>query len=486
MQYPWSPETELRFRKKLEEESSKTYRSILLIALPFFAAFAILDWIVQSPEVRMITFKIRFVTILALMPLGFSSRKLVASSITPSLLLSAFTLSITSIAYVSNGFASPYFFGMTLLIFLMPQLFPWSPRKIAFHAFGFSLFYVFCLFAKTHFQVEDPVRTVEVCVYLCTSSIIAVWGAWVSDQLRRDSFKQYLEAEDSRRRIEQTVKVLQNELHQKGDDPVSLSKQLATRKSELQEEVWSEQEAKAQIEMALNTRDEFISIASHELKTPITVMKLQSWLLKKYLSQIDTGRSHPGIMAFVDRNDAQIKRLLRLVDDMLDLSRIRTGTFRLEPEKVELCGLVKELVDRYQPQFTAAGISVQVVACEEVAGTWDRLRLEQVICNLFNNAIKYAPQAPLDIRVTHPSNDEILLEIHDHGPGISLAHQSKIFERFERAGASQNISGLGLGLYISRQIIRSHGGEIVIDRETKQGACFQVKLPTQFSVEHSA
>ena len=486
MLFPWSSQTEARFRRTLEKDSAKSYRSILLIAFPFFTAFAFLDFIVQPPELRLLTFKIRFLTLLAFLPLYFSTKKPDPASAIPSLLIFACTGSITAIAYISNGFKSPYFFGMSLLIFLMPQLFTWSPLKIGLHAFGVSTAYVLTILARDHFIIVDHTWVVEVCAYLAASSIIAVWGSWVSDSLRRKSFVQFLEAEEARDRIEKTVKILQAELQQKSDDPVTLSKELATRKTELQEEVWSEQESKAKIASVLNTRDEFISIASHELKTPITVMKLQSWLLKKYLSQMDITKTHPGILAFVERNDAQIKRLMRLVDDMLDLSRIRTGTFRLEPEKVELCALVRELVERYQPQFYSAGIEVKVSTCDEVAGTWDRMRLEQVISNLFNNAIKYAPKAPLEVRVSRPNADEVLIEFHDQGPGISKTHQSKIFERFERAGADTSVSGLGLGLYISRQIVRGHGGDMEIDEAQEKGACFKVKLPTQFPAEQSA
>ena len=228
---------------------------------------------------------------------------------------------------------------------------------------------------------------------------------------------------------------------------------------------------------AVSQRDEFLSIASHELKTPITSMKLQVQVRKRMLSRGDLSISSPEkIAGLLDFTETQLNRLSRLVDDMLDISRIVNGKLSLNREPAELGQLVSEVLEGFADQFRAANCSIDFRRSEAVYGDWDRYRIEQVVANLFGNAIKYAPNGAVTITV-RSEKDTALLIVKDSGPGVAPKNQERIFQRFERAISGNDVSGLGLGLFISRQILDLHGGSIQIESQLGTGATFLVALP---------
>lgn len=228
---------------------------------------------------------------------------------------------------------------------------------------------------------------------------------------------------------------------------------------------------------AIKARDAFLSIVSHELRTPITTLKLQAQIRRKNLQ---AGRlsafSEDKLAKMIDIDNRQIERLHRLVDEMLDISRISSGRFVMEPEEVDLCELTRELVERLEPQFHAAGCHVRTQCPGNVVGQWDRFRLEQVIVNLLTNAVKYGAKQPIDIDVV-VNGDRAVLSVRDHGIGIATENRERIFERYERVATPGQISGLGLGLYIVRQILIAHGGSIRVESNVGEGSTFIVELP---------
>jgi signal transduction histidine kinase len=240
---------------------------------------------------------------------------------------------------------------------------------------------------------------------------------------------------------------------------------------------------------ALQTRDEFLSIASHELKTPVTSLLLQLQLLGKNLSRhfaLPEGRATPALptpeklASAVDLCIMQGKKLAVLLNELLDLTRIRTGKLSLSLESIQLSSVVLEVVERQKVSATKAGSSISVKTDASLVGNWDRMRLEQIVTNLLSNAIKYGDGKPIEILTEgDPQQKVARLVIKDHGIGISQDLRAKVFEPYERAISSeeQNISGLGLGLYITRQIVEAHQGAIDFQSQIGQGSAFTVTLP---------
>lgn len=228
---------------------------------------------------------------------------------------------------------------------------------------------------------------------------------------------------------------------------------------------------------AIRARDEFVSIASHELKTPITSLKMQLQMmlrginLEKNLSP-SPEKLHKALTSSVN----QIERLTVLIEDLLDATRIETGKLTYKFEKVDLGLLISEVLDRFSEEIRYTKTEVKCEFEENVVALCDRYRIEQVFVNLLTNAIKYGSHNPIEVSVSKKS-DKAMIIIKDHGMGIAKEMQGKIFERFERAISSTNISGLGLGLYITKQIIDAHHGSVEVDSELNQGSIFTVSLP---------
>lgn len=228
---------------------------------------------------------------------------------------------------------------------------------------------------------------------------------------------------------------------------------------------------------AVKARDEFLSIASHELKTPLTSLSLQTQLIQKVAEKSeDEAYSLKRMKKFVDHASRATSRLSHLVDDMLDISRINTGKLSIERENFNLGSLTQEIAERMEGEFEAAQCPLTLEVDENVQGNWDKFRIEQVISNLFSNAIKYGKRTP--VHVTLKSDGEnAVWSIKDRGPGIPEEAQSRIFDRFERAVNINEVTGLGLGLFICRQIIDMHEGYIGVKSTPGAGATFSFSLP---------
>jgi PAS domain S-box-containing protein len=230
------------------------------------------------------------------------------------------------------------------------------------------------------------------------------------------------------------------------------------------------------LERAIAYRDDFLSVASHELKTPLTSLKLQLQMVKKRMKVQSTEKTMERIHGTVDQCLHQSGRLELLVDDLLDVSRIRAGHMKFHFEPLCLVQLVRATIERLQEQLNLAGVKVQIVAPIDLPVVCDRFRMEQVFANLLTNACKYGNGSPVLVRVERVGG-EAKVAVKDFGMGIPRDKFTAIFEPFERAVGSNNISGLGLGLFISQQIVMAHQGQISVDSEVNQYSQFSVSIP---------
>jgi signal transduction histidine kinase len=235
---------------------------------------------------------------------------------------------------------------------------------------------------------------------------------------------------------------------------------------------------------ALHVRDEFLSVASHELRTPITTLSLQTDSALKGLGTPREGTHDDKILRRLSTIRRQITRLEQLVDALLDVSRLIEGRLHLRPEEVDLGALATDTVESLSESATRAGSPINLHCATGVVGRWDRLRIGQVITNLISNAIKFGGGRPIDVEVTEEVDAtgaaEAGLRVRDTGIGIAPEQRTRIFERFERASPERHYPGLGLGLWIAKQIVDASHGTIQVDSEVGAGSTFIVRLPRQY------
>jgi signal transduction histidine kinase len=225
---------------------------------------------------------------------------------------------------------------------------------------------------------------------------------------------------------------------------------------------------------AVRLRDDFLSVAGHELKTPLSAMRLQIQMLARMTRDVATA---PDIAERVTRAERASERLGALVDELLDVGRITAGRLELKREELDLTALTREVMGRMSEAFLRSGSEVRLVAEAAVVGRWDRVRLEQVLCNLLSNAVKYGRGRPVEVRVEERGPEGARLVVRDGGIGIAPEDQPRIFERFERAVTDKQFHGLGLGLWITREIIDAHEGSIEVHSVPGEGSTFIVVLP---------
>ena len=234
-----------------------------------------------------------------------------------------------------------------------------------------------------------------------------------------------------------------------------------------------------ELQQAVRMRDDFLSLVSHELKTPLNTLILETQLRRLYLQRENPAAFSPSrLLAMVEKDEHQVRSLIRLIDDMLDASCIRTGKLSIRARPCDLAELTGKVLDAFRPQLRQAGNELQCAIQSPACGLWDAFRLEQVLANLLTNAMRYGQSKPIEVRVV-PGTETVLLQVRDQGPGVAVEDRQRIFRQFERGGSDGPVGGLGLGLFITEQIVSAHGGRIWVEGEQGEGALFCVELPYQ-------
>jgi signal transduction histidine kinase len=238
--------------------------------------------------------------------------------------------------------------------------------------------------------------------------------------------------------------------------------------------------ANASLAHAVRAREDFISIASHELKTPLTPLSLRVQQVLRLVREAP-GDAVPReeVLRATRTLEKHVASLARLVENLLDVSHITSGSLALRLEQTSVLDVAREALARMSEQLTAARCVARLDCERDVSIRADRERLDQVLANLLGNAAKYAAGAPVVVTV-RGEGDGATISVADGGPGISPADRERIFTRFERAdGVRSEVSGLGLGLFIAREIVVAHGGELTVESAPGKGAAFLVRLPRE-------
>lgn len=239
-----------------------------------------------------------------------------------------------------------------------------------------------------------------------------------------------------------------------------------------------EHHERIEAEKSVQSRDDFLAMASHELRTPLTPLKMYLDWFKREARKIqpDLLPKAKNLLKALDFTDREINRLIQLTDDLLDVTRISAGRLILNREPMNLVELVSQVRDEKFDELARKQCSLIINKDGPVNGVWDYNRIEQVFACLLSNAMKYGAGKPIEVTVDN-THDKAFLKVTDKGPGILEEDREKIFQRFERAASIKNYDGLGLGLYISKEIINAHGGTITVESEIGKGSTFTVSLP---------
>ncbi|RKH02946.1 GAF domain-containing protein [Corallococcus sp. CA053C] len=257
-----------------------------------------------------------------------------------------------------------------------------------------------------------------------------------------------------------------------GDDDLKFAQELANLAALAVDNARLLQDARD----AVRLRDEFLSVASHELKTPLTPLSLKLQALSRAVRAHPDSPLVPVIESHVETGHRQVRRLTELMNDLLDVSRISAGTFSLQREAVDLAVVVREVCERFAPRFELEHCDFTVETPDTVPGSFDRTRLAQVLDHLLDNALKYGAGTPVSVRLT-VDGAVARLRVRDGGIGIAPEQRPRLFERYGRAVSERHYGGLGLGLYLTRTIVEAEGGHVSLESRLGEGATFEVVLP---------
>ncbi len=242
------------------------------------------------------------------------------------------------------------------------------------------------------------------------------------------------------------------------------------------------QKTQGELQQAVRVRDDFMAIASHELKTPLATLKLQNQLRQRHLDRDNLDAFAPDKLRKMTQTDSRlVESIIRLIDDMLDVSRIRVGKLTYATTEFDLSELTHEIVERFADQLTQSNHGYTLEITDGIVGLWDRYRLDQVITNLITNAIRYGNGKPVTIKLSR-QDEQVHLSVRDQGVGIAPQDKARIFQVFERASGTSEYGGLGLGLFIVAQIVEAHNGRIRLDSTPGEGSTFTVELPIKEGV----
>lgn len=228
---------------------------------------------------------------------------------------------------------------------------------------------------------------------------------------------------------------------------------------------------------AIQNREDFIAIASHELRTPLTSLQIRIDFLLRELEKVEfSGDVKDKMDSVIKGIKPDVKKFAKLIDNLLDVSKFRAHKIALTFEKVNISNIVTDEVHRVQNQFADKGIPLEIDIQGDVFGTIDSIRIQQVITNLLTNALKFGNNKPVKIIMTSEQG-RVKIQIKDQGIGIPPHELERIFKPFERAVSKSHFGGLGLGLYICKQIVEAHGGSISVQSKLNEGTVFNLEFP---------
>ena len=255
---------------------------------------------------------------------------------------------------------------------------------------------------------------------------------------------------------------------------------LAVANQKQEELVQQLRHTQSELERAVRMRDDFMSMVSHELRTPLNTLYLETQLRQLHLSKGNLANfAADRLPAMIERDQRQIRNMVRLIDDMLDVTRMRRDALSIQPKPVDLAALARAVVEGLRQQAEAAGSVIALEAPGELRGVWDEFRIEQVLTNLLTNALRYGGGKPVEMMLFE-RDGTAHITVRDQGIGIAPEDQERIFEQFERTDDSRkHAPGMGLGLYITRKIVGLHGGRIEVESRPGEGSLFHVELPLE-------
>jgi signal transduction histidine kinase len=237
------------------------------------------------------------------------------------------------------------------------------------------------------------------------------------------------------------------------------------------------QATQAELQHSLNMREEFMSLVAHEMRTPLNTLFLEVQVRLSQLAKNNLSIFTPEhLQKMLGRGERQLKSIMRLIEDMLDVSRIKNGKLSIQPQDANLSSLLRQLAEDLTPLAKESETEFVLEIASEVEGHWDAFRIEQIIINLMTNAIRYGKGKPVHVSLNLEGGHAVL-KVADQGVGIAEHEQKKIFEAFERSGDNEVKAGLGLGLYISKKLAEAHAGDISVISQKDSGSTFILRLP---------
>lgn len=456
----WNFEERQRYVTLIEEQMRKGCWIICLLALFLYPAFIGLDYYSHQHNlrelliVRAITVG-SFIVIFAYINFRRSSYNVKFIAFT---ICSVASLAITVKCMIQGGFVGPYYTGIMLVMVATLAAFPSTIRGMSLLLGTEVLIYILGCLYQSGFSLDQHEAIVNNMYMIFSTAFIGVFGSVWSEKSRIIAFDRYLQLEKAKKEINASKQMLQFELASEQSNVQMLVMEITNRKAEL--------------ERALNLRKEFISLASHELNTPLTSLKLITQMFQQKIKK-EGSIEQAAIERLLKTYDEQILLLTRIVTDMLDVSKIENGKLALLKDKLDLDALLKKVID-----FSSLSYQKEIkYKCDQaIIGIWDQLRVEQVMLNLISNAIKYGGGNPIEVNLTTENNHAVIV-VKDSGIGIPEDMMIKIFGRFERAVNSNQFAGLGIGLYIANQIVNAHSGRIEVKSKLGEGSEFSVLLP---------
>jgi len=228
-----------------------------------------------------------------------------------------------------------------------------------------------------------------------------------------------------------------------------------------------------ELRAAIAARDEFIAVAAHELRNPMTPIVGQVQLL---LSRARREQASDSLIGGLEMLETAVDHYVRRATTLLEITRLNAEKIQLQPTRFDLCDLVRDCVRKYEQMAARAGIQLHFRNDRPVPGTWDRLATEQVLDNLVSNAIRYGDGEPVNVDLV-ADEQQVVVRVVDRGIGIAPADRTKIFERFEQGSVAPRTGGFGIGLWLSNKLVQAQGGTLQVESELGQGSTFVVSLP---------